>query len=112
VQKLKQEPGKGLLAGGGLLLAVLAPKDEAALSRIASLRQPGGSAIGLVLDTSSFAAGGERAARSGRAAAVHTADLLRGSGWRATVVTASDGIPEVWARVGSAAGRVSAGVGR
>lgn len=99
--------GQGLLAGGGLLVAVLAPQDEQALSRIATLRQPGGTALGLVLDTASFGPPRE----SGRqpaspAAAARAVDLLRGSGWRASVVSAGDGIAQGWSRVGSVAARV------
>ncbi len=108
--------GQGLLAGGGLCVAILAPRDEPILHRIASLRQPGGTAVGLVLDTDSFTRRpGERA--TGRPsptalAAARTVDLLRGSGWRATVVSAGDGIPEVWSRVGAVSSRAAQAVAR
>ena len=42
-------------ASGGLVVAVLADRDEESLRQVASLRQPGGSGLAIVLDTATFA---------------------------------------------------------
>src|SRR4029453_10199106 len=53
-------------ASGGLVVAILADQDEEALRQVASLRQPGGSGLAIVLETATFAdgaRGGSHAAR-------------------------------------------------
>ena len=42
-------------ASGGLVVAILADRDEESLRQVASLRQPGGSGLAIVLDTATFA---------------------------------------------------------
>ena len=96
----------GLLSGGGLLVAVLAAHDESALRSVATLRHPGATALGIVLDTGSFAgrpAGGGANAGGGAVAseAARAVDLLRGAGWRATTVTRDDSVEHAWSQVGS-----------
>jgi uncharacterized protein (DUF58 family) len=96
----------GLLSGGGLLVAVLAAHDESALRSVATLRHPGATALGMVLDTGSFAGrpAGGGADAGGRAVAPEAAravDLLRGAGWRATTVTRDDTVEHAWSQVGS-----------
>ena len=44
-------------ASGGLVVAILADRDEESLRQVASLRQPGGSGLAIVLDTATFADG-------------------------------------------------------
>lgn len=102
---------QSLLAGGGLLVAIVAGHDESAMRSIAALRHPGATALGLVLDIASFArvSGGRAPGRLDPARAV---DLLRGSGWRATSVQASDAVTQAWERVGSARGVPAAGGAR
>lgn len=125
--------GQGLLAGGGLLVAILAAADEAALRSVATLRHGGATAVGLVLDPASFAGGsggasgiggagpwpanpGDPAASGPGAGAARAVDILRGAGWRATAVTAADTVTQAWGRVGTAAAaragaRAGAGAG-
>ncbi len=95
--------GLGLLAGGGLLVAVLAAYDERALRSVAALRRPGQTALGIVVDPASFAAHrrhGEPA--DARSIDGPTAtDLLRGAGWRATGVGPTDAVADAWAQIGS-----------
>jgi uncharacterized protein (DUF58 family) len=101
-------------ASGGLVVAILADRDEEALRQVASLRQPGGSGLAIVLDTGSFADGSpssspassrsnrSTSAPSARARAVATSataygELLRTAGWSVAVAAQGDGIPDVWA---------------
>ncbi|HRW19119.1 MAG TPA: DUF58 domain-containing protein [Dermatophilaceae bacterium] len=98
--------GQGLLAGGGLLVAVVAAQDEATLRAMGALRQPGSAAIGLVLDPVSFGRQREEIGVGARAAV----DLLRGAGWRATTVGFGEQVGDAWARVGGATARVGEGV--
>ncbi len=96
-------------ASGGLVVAILADRDEETLRQVASLRQPGGSGLAIVLDTASFADGSGTArtpSRSSRApvpetrsvAASATAygELLHTAGWSVAVAARGDAIPDVW----------------
>jgi uncharacterized protein (DUF58 family) len=91
-------------ASGGLVVAILADRDEESLRQVASLRQPGGSGLAIVLDTATFADGSRsgthstdrRGPRVVGAAASAYADLLHTAGWSVAVAAQGDGIPEVW----------------
>jgi uncharacterized protein (DUF58 family) len=91
-------------ATGGLVVALLADRDEEALRQVASLRQPGGSGLAIVLDTATFAdgsrAGAHTAWGSGRrevgASASAYAELLHTAGWTVAVAAQGDPIPTVW----------------
>jgi uncharacterized protein (DUF58 family) len=90
-----------VVASGGLVVALLADQDEEVMRRVASLRQPGGSGLAVVLDTPTF--GGFRAghgpAGSGGAgdAAAAYADLLHTAGWSVATVRDGDRLADVWA---------------
>jgi uncharacterized protein (DUF58 family) len=99
-------------ASGGLVVAILADQDEEALRQVASLRQPGGSGLAVVLDTPTFAdgaRGGSHTARSARdsesaagsprapsLAATAYAEVLHTAGWSVTVAGQGDPVPAVW----------------
>jgi uncharacterized protein (DUF58 family) len=99
-------------ASGGLVVAILADRDEETLRQVASLRQPGGSGLAIVLDTASFADGSgnprtaSRSSRSSRtpvpetrsvaASATAYGELLHTAGWSVAVAARGDAIPEVW----------------
>lgn len=80
-------------ASGGLVVAVVADRDEEALRHVASLRQPGSRGLALVLDTSSF--GSAQGPRSSSRAETF-AELLHTAGWSATVVQAGTRVADVW----------------
>jgi uncharacterized protein (DUF58 family) len=87
-----------VVASGGLVVALVADLDEEALRQVASLRQPGGSGLAVVLDTRSFAAGGGTAgspSAPGAAAAAY-ADLLHTAGWSVTTVGDGDRLSDAW----------------
>ena len=82
-------------ASGGLVLAVVTDLDEELARRVASLRQPGGTALAIVLDPDGFTAtrrhraGGQRRARLRARAARRRLDA-----WPS--VGAGDDLPSVW----------------
>jgi uncharacterized protein (DUF58 family) len=91
-------------ASGGLVVALLADRDEEALRQVASLRQPGGSGLAIVLDTATFAegsrAGTPTSRGSGRreigASASAYSELLHTAGWSVAVAAQGDPIADVW----------------
>ena len=91
-------------ASGGLVVAILADRDEESLRQVASLRQPGGSGLAIVLDTATFADGSRsgthttdrRGPRTIGASASAYAELLHTAGWSVAVAAQGDRIPEVW----------------
>ena len=89
-----------VVASGGLVVALLADHDEEVLRRVASLRQPGGSGLAVVLDTSSFGQGAGRPGRTpaeGGSAAAAYADLLHTAGWSVTTVREGQRLADAWA---------------
>ncbi|MEO7060502.1 MAG: DUF58 domain-containing protein [Lapillicoccus sp.] len=84
--------GHQVSASGGLVIAVLADRDEEALRQVASMRQPGGTGLAIVLDTTTFADG----RRTGGAAAAYS-EILHLAGWNAIPVGAEDAVAQVWA---------------
>ncbi len=85
-----------VVASGGLMVALLADRDEGALRQVASLRQPGGSGLAFVLDTRTFARGSSEAGPVGDAASAF-ADLLHTAGWSVTTVADGDHLADAWA---------------
>ncbi|HEU4329705.1 MAG TPA: DUF58 domain-containing protein [Lapillicoccus sp.] len=91
-------------ASGGLVVALLADRDEEALRQVASLRQPGGSGLAIVLDTATFADGSRGGPHVSRgsdrretsASASAYAELLHTAGWSVAVAAQGDSIPDVW----------------
>ena len=118
-------------ASGGLVVAVLADRDEEVLRQVASLRQPGGAGLAMVLDTATFGQGqsGRQAGpltggtARGRAATERTAgggrevgaepyaEILKLAGWTATTVPAGRSVADVWAALTARAGGGSPGHG-
>ena len=77
-------------AQGGLVVAVLADRDEEAVRRVASLRQAGGTGLALVLDTTTF---GDARAPSATAA---LAQVLHLAGWSAVGVPSGRSVADAW----------------
>ncbi len=84
-----------LAAAGGLLVAVLADADGAAVQRVAGIRAPGSTAVALLLDPSRFGEGRGRTAPPTGAGL----DTLRGAGWSTTVVGADTSVEAAWSAV-------------
>jgi uncharacterized protein (DUF58 family) len=93
-------------ASGGLVVAILADRDEESLRQVASLRQPGGSGLAIVLDTATFADGARGRSRTARetngspravgASASAYAELLHTAGWSVAVAAQGDAAHDVW----------------
>jgi len=89
-------------------VGILADQDEEALRQVASLRQPGGSGLAVLLDTPTFADGGRGGALTSRSdrstgplrspgpAAIAYAELLHTAGWSVAVAGQGDAVPDVW----------------
>lgn len=87
-------------ASGGLVIALVADRDEEVLRQVASLRQPGGSGMALVLDTASFGSSGRGPGRQGaprESATDAYAEVLHTAGWSVATVRVGDSIADVWA---------------
>lgn len=84
--------GHQVAASGGLVIAVLADRDEQSLRQVASMRQAGGTGIAMVLDTATFA----DARRTGGDAAAYS-EILHLAGWNAIPVAAADPVASIWA---------------
>lgn len=89
-----------LAAAGGLLVAVLADHDYAALHHVAGIRAPGSTAMALLVDPSRF---GDARGRSGPPRSEAGLDTLRGVGWSTTVVGADTSIEDAWREVSRSA---------
>jgi hypothetical protein len=61
---------------------------------VASLRQPGGTALAIVLDPDGFAA--TRRRHTGRTDELPCLPILRGAGWTVAVVGSGDDLGSVW----------------
>ncbi len=81
-------------ASGGLVLAVVTDLDEDLARRVASLRQPGGTSLAIVLDPAGFTATRRRS--GGDRGDVACSPVLRSAGWGVGVVGADDDIATVW----------------
>jgi uncharacterized protein (DUF58 family) len=81
-------------ASGGLVLAVITDLDEELARRVASLRQPGGTALAIVLDPDGFTA--TRRRHVGRTDELPCLPILRGAGWTVAVVGSGDDLGSVW----------------
>ena len=81
-------------ASGGLVLAVVTALDEELARRVASLRQPGGTAMAIVLDPDGFSAARRRAPH--RSEDLACVPVLRWAGWGVTLVRSGDDLATVW----------------
>ncbi|MEP6856154.1 MAG: DUF58 domain-containing protein, partial [Pedococcus sp.] len=90
-------------ASGGLVLAVVTELDEEVARQVASLRQPGGTALAIVLDPDGFGAARRRPGASHELAGV---PVLRGAGWSVAVVDSGDDLASVWGVLSGGSQRV------
>jgi uncharacterized protein (DUF58 family) len=89
-----------LMAGGGLLIALVAGHDESAVRKIATLRVPGGTGLALVLHPGSFTEHPERDSAPEGADTAYVR-LFRAAGWQAVGVDAGTPITDAWDRLTS-----------
>lgn len=90
--------GVGLSYDGspGLIVAVLGVVTPADAEALARLRQGARSALAIVTDAPSWALQKERSPQQVARQLSDSVRMLRQSGWRVTVATAGDTVPEVW----------------
>jgi uncharacterized protein (DUF58 family) len=93
-------------ASGGLVLAVVTDLDEELARQVASLRQPGGTALAIVLDPDGFAAARRR--RPHGTGELPCVPILQGAGWGVAVVGAGDDLATVWTALSGTGTRVVA----
>lgn len=94
-----------LTAAGGLVVAVATDHDEGLLRQLLTLRQPGGVALLLLLDSASFAHGGG----AGDSPAEDLAEVARAAGWGTRVVRSGESIARAWAAVSTGSSRIGVG---
>ena len=82
-----------LTSTGGLVIAIVTDQDEAALRRTAALRQPEGTGVMILLDTSRFVRP-RPAAPSDRTLAL--ADMVAAGGWSTCVVGSDMTVAQAW----------------
>ncbi len=97
-----------LTSAGGLVIAIVTDHDEDVLRRIAALRQPGGTGLLFLLDSTSFARG-RAGPPSEQARAL--ASLVAAAGWSTCVVGSGMTVAQAWDKV-SAGTAVMTGAGR
>jgi len=108
-----------LTSAGGLVIAVVAADDEEMVRQIATLRQPGGTGLLLLLDAASFedgdgsdlGAGHGPGSGAGANHAQALADLVTTAGWSTRVVRAGTSVREAWGTLATGAGALT-GAGR
>jgi uncharacterized protein (DUF58 family) len=86
-------------SAGGLVIAVVCDLDDDLARQVASLRQPGGTGLAVVLDPHGFGSGRPRGEGDDELTAVA---VLRSAGWTVVVVSATDEIPATWAALSGA----------
>ena len=86
-------------SAGGLVIAVVCDLDDDLARQVASLRQPGGTGLAVVLDPRGFGSGRPRGETDDELTAVA---VLRSAGWTVVVVSATDEIPATWAALSGA----------
>lgn len=97
-----------LTSTGGLVIAIVTDHDEAALRRTATLRQPDGTGLLILLDTASFT-GPRPAAPTDRTLAL--ADMVVAAGWSTCIVGSGTSVTQAWEII-SAHSTVRVGTGR
>jgi uncharacterized protein (DUF58 family) len=93
-------------SSGGLVLAVVTSLDEEVARRVASLRQPGGTALAMVLDPDGFT--GARGRHRSLSEDLTCVPVLRGAGWGVVAVRAGDDLATVWATLSHSGSRAAA----
>lgn len=98
-----------LTTAGGLVIAIVTDHDEAVLRRIATLRQPGGTGLLFLLDSTSFDPGRASGPPAEQARAL--ASLVAAAGWSTCVVRSGTTVAQAWDSV-SAGAAIMIGAGR
>lgn len=94
--------------GGGLVIAIVTDRDEAAVRRVAALRQPGGTGLMFLLDSASF---GPRHPEAPTEQTLALAGIVAAAGWSTCVVGSDMTVAKAW-NVVSCGGTVMVGAGR
>lgn len=84
-------------SGGVLLISVVVAHDEAELTHLAAVREPGSAAMAMVLDPESFRSGAD----DSRPVAVRHARVLTQAGWQTVLVGPDDSVPGAWEQLRS-----------
>jgi len=93
-----------LTSAGGLVVAIVTDHDEALLRRIAALRQPEGTGLLFLIDSSSFARPGSgEPGDPSRAQAL--ADVVAAAGWSTSVVSSGMTVAQAWDAISAASAR-------
>lgn len=89
------------VTAGGLVVAVVAAGDEDSAIELASLRQPGAAALGIILDAPAFAGGASRGDHSDAPdeATLRVRERLATAGWRVVIAGPKMSIPQAWTTV-------------
>ncbi len=96
-----------LTTAGGLVIAIVTDHDEAVLHRIAALRQPGGTGLLFLLDSTTFQRGARTPTEQARTMALPVA----AAGWSTCVVGSEMTVAQAWDNV-SAGTTVTSGAVR
>ena len=94
-----------LTSAGGLVIAVMTDHDEDTLRRVASLRQPGGTGLLLLVEAATYA-GTPPPSSDTRAEAL--AGVVTSAGWSTAVVRAGTDIGTVWDALTAYSGVITA----
>lgn len=86
-------------SSGGLVFAVVTDLDEDVARRVASLRQPGGTALAIVLNPRGFTTGRRGGHDDGTDPELACISVLRSAGWTVAMIGAQDRVESVWAAV-------------
>ncbi|USQ77448.1 DUF58 domain-containing protein [Ornithinimicrobium cryptoxanthini] len=81
-------------SGGVLLISVVVAHDRAELSNLAAVREPGSSALAMVIDPDAYRSDQSGAGHSEQSRR-HT-EILRQAGWQTVLVGPEDSVPGAW----------------
>ncbi len=81
-------------SGGVLLISVVVAHDRAELSNLAAVREPGSSALAMVIDPDAYRSDQQGAGHSEQSRR-HT-EILRQAGWQTVLVGPEDSVPGAW----------------
>ena len=81
-------------SGGVLLISVVVAHDETELAHLAAVREPGSSALAMVIDPDAWRSNHPEPGRSEQSRR-HT-EILRQAGWQTVLVGPEDSVPGAW----------------